>query len=249
MSSEPEGELNSFVHRFRTLISQITRETEEGIAFAHSDDSSSSHCALDSPPNRSPDLVTEAAYRGDHQDGYDNEDGFYTSSATQAHEQRQQYPAGEEIRMLNGFFRRLPTIQSMGSHELQSSIGASSANLDFERIGRRPTRNTLASGAGTDFSSISERHSRTNSLTAQAEVLTAKYHSTEIGEVISRGDTIEKVDSPSTNVDNLRSLGASTNSSSVLSYLTLPESISKSLVISDELLNPKENSRLVDMDS
>jgi hypothetical protein len=230
MNSEPEGELNSFVRRFRSLISQITRETEEGIAFARSDGSGSSHRAVDTPPNGSPELDSQAVYHNDRQEDYDNEDGFYTSSATQTHDyyEHQQYPADEEIRMLNGFIRRMPTIESMGSHELRSSIGASSVN----RIGRPPTRNTLGSWVGTDFSVNSEPHSGTNSLTAQAEVLAGTYHSTEIGELISRSDTM--VEGSSTNVDNSRSLGASTNSSSVLSYLTAPESISKSLSIPDK---------------
>jgi hypothetical protein len=255
---EPEGESNSFVHRFRSLISQITQETEEGISFARSDHSGSSDRAVDFlPSNESPELGTEAMYRSDHQEAYDNEDGFYTSSATLTHDfyEHPQYPADEEIRMLNGFVRRMPTIESVGSHEVQSSIGASSANRDNERIWRSPTRNTLGSWVDTEFSSTSEPQSGTNSLTAQAEVLAGMHHSTEIGELIKRDDTARKVDSPSMNVDNSRSLGASTNSSSVLSYLTASDSITKSLVIPDtssshvswpELPNPKENSRRQD---
>jgi len=242
---EPEGELNGFVHRFRSLISQITRETEEGIAFARSDGSDSSHHSADSPPNQSPELGTKVTYRSDYQENYDHEDGFYASSAAQpngSYEQRRQYPATEEIRILNGFIRRMPTIESMGSHELLSSMG--STNRDRERIGASPTHNTLASRAGTDLSGTSEPHS----LTAQAEVLAGLYHSTEIGELIRRGDTIRKVDSPSTNADNPGSLGASTNSSSVLSYVTAPGSITKSLVIpsSESDANLKENSRRQD---
>ena len=234
---DTEGESNSFVHRFRSLISQITRETEEGMAFARSDDSGSSDRALDFlPSNESPELSSETAYRSDRQEDYDNEDGFYTSSTTLTHdsyEQYQQYPADEEIRMLNGFITRMPTIESMGSHEVRSSMGASSANRDRERIGRPPTRNTLGSWVGTEFSGTSETQSGANSLTAQAEVLAGMHHSTEIGELIKKGDTVRKVDSPSMNVDIQRSLGASTNSSGVLSYLTATDSITKSLVIPD----------------
>ena len=237
---ETEGESSSFVQRFRSLISQITRETEEGMAFARSDDSSCSDRAMEfAPGNESPELGSE--YRSDHnKEDYDNEDGFYTSSGTLIHDsydQYQQYPADEEIRMLNGFITRMPTIESMGSHEVRSSMGASSANRDRERIGKKPTRNTLGSWVGTEFSGTSETQSGTNSLTAQAEVLAGMYHSTEIGELIKRGgDTvIRKSDSPLMNVDNnSRSLGASTNSSSVLSYVTAPsDSITKSLVIPD----------------
>ena len=230
---EFEGESNSFVHRFRSLISQITRETEEGMAFACSDDSGSFDRALDFlPSNESPELGSEAeaACHSDHQD-HDNEDGFYSSSATLTHdsyEQYQQYPADEEIRMLNGFITRMPTIESMGSHEVRSSLGASSANRDRERM-REPTRNTLGSWVGSEFSGASEPRSGASSLTAQAEILAGMHHSTEIGELIKRGDTVRKVDSH----DNSRSLGASTNSSGVLSYLTASDSMTKSLVIPD----------------
>ena len=246
--------MNSFIYHFRSLISQITRETEEGIAFAHSDDSGSSHVVDTLPGNESPELGTEIVYQ-DNQEDYDNEDGFYITSAPRTHgsyEQHQQYPAGEEIRMLNGFIRKLPTIESMGSHELQSSMGASSTNRDRERIGassRPPTRNTLGSLAATDLSGTSEPRSRRNSLTVQAEVLAGKHHLTEIGEVIREGDTTRRVDNLSTNGDNSRSLGASTNSSSVLSYVTASGSIAKSSVIplSDSNLsdhpNLEENSR------
>jgi hypothetical protein len=231
---ESEGESNSFVNRFRSLIYQITRETEEGMAFACSDDSGSSDRAVDLfPNNESPELgSSEAAHRSDHED-YDNEDGFYTSSGTLTHdsyEQYQQYPADEEIRILNGFITRMPTIESMGSHEVRSSLGASSANRDRERIGRQPTRNTLGSWVGTEFSGTNETQSGANSLTARAEVLAGMHHSTEIGELIKRGDTVRKIDSQSTNP---RSLGASSNSSGVLSYLTASDSMSKSLVIPD----------------
>ena len=242
--AEPEGEVNSSVHHF--LISQVTREMEEALAFARSDDSGSSKSALNFP-NDSPEPGIEAVHRSDHQEDYDNEDGFYTSSITDTHkfyEPHQQYPADEEIRMLNGFIRRMPTIESMGSHELRSSMGAPSTNWDRERIGassRPPTRNTLLSGT-------SEPHSGNNSLTAQAEVLAGMHQSTEIGELIRRGDTIRKVD------NNSGSMGASTNSSSVLSYLTAPESLTKSLVIPDtssiipspEHPIPKENIRRQD---
>ena len=253
---DTEGESNSFVHRFRSLISQITRETEEGMAFAHSDDSGSPDLVLDSlPSNESPELDSEATYRSDHQEDYDDEDGFYTSSTTLTHdsyEQYQQYPADEEIRMLNGFITRMPTIESMGSHEVGSSMGAASANRDRERIGRQPTRNTLGSWVGTELSGTSESQSGANSLTAQAEVLAGMHHSTEIGELIKRGETVGKVDSPSMNADNPRSLGASTNSSGVLSYLTASDSITKSFIIPDtsssHVLSPEhpENSRQQD---
>ena len=261
MNNDQIGPESSFVHRFRSLISQITRETEEAIAFARSDGSSSSRHSIDTPPsNKSPEPGREAAHGGDHQEDYDDDDDFYISSAPQIYEsyEYQQYPADEEIRMLNGFIRRMPTIESMGSHELRSSVGASSINRDRERNGvlsRPPTRNTFVSRAGTDFSGTSEPQSGANSLTAQAEVLAGIHHSTEIGELIKRGDTVRKVDGRSTNADNSGSLGASTNSTSVLSYLTAPESITKSSVIPDtttyyipspEHLNPKVDSRRQD---
>lgn len=184
------GVTTTFIERFRTLVSQIIRETEEGIAFAHSDISSSSYHSngsAESPTsNGAPDLdETQYHPRSFHSHG-DDDDDFYTSTPGQevhAADYQQAYPVEEQIRMMNGYLNRMPTIESMGSREL-CSIGASSFSTSHERNGHRPpTRNTIVSWNGTDISGSDPRR---RSLTARAELLvgiSGKTNPSEIGEL------------------------------------------------------------------
>ncbi|PPR00895.1 hypothetical protein CVT24_000380 [Panaeolus cyanescens] len=205
----PDRELNSFVDRFRSLISQITRETEEGLAFARSDGGSSA-----SPRSQElPEIDVEYAHAEQHHD-YEEEDDFYSTSQMHTGEHHQAYPAEEHIRMMNGYIRRMPTIESMGSKELQNSLDASSfnTNRDRERASSRPpTRNTLTSWNGSEFS---DHRSPSNSFSAQAELLAGmfgKYSASEIGELMRKGDTIRMVDSSSVHTDNSEALGNPSN--------------------------------------
>ncbi|KAH9481359.1 hypothetical protein JR316_0005884 [Psilocybe cubensis] len=207
---EGDQEMTGFADRFRLLISQITRETEEALAFARSDDATSSQISAESPPpphpHDGPDEDIEYAH--DHHDyHYDEDDDFYSSSPEHnvSHsDYHQAYPAEEHIRMLNGYIRRMPTIESMGSREWRSSVGASSQNTNRDRTGtsRPPTRGARLSWAGTELSNSSEPRSQSNSLAAQAELLAgmfSKAHTTEIGELVRRGETIRMVDNHSAN--------------------------------------------------
>ncbi|KAF8150002.1 hypothetical protein B0H34DRAFT_732058 [Crassisporium funariophilum] len=217
---ESDREINGFVDRFRSLITQITRETEEGLAFARSDDASSSHYSIESPhpqPTALPELDVETARDRDNEHySYDDDDDFYAApnppfARESSYQYQQAYPEDEHIRMMNGYIRRMPTIESMGSHELRGSVAASSLNRDRERLGatpsRPPTRNARVSWADTDFSGYSEPRSRSNSLTAQAELLVGMFNertqATELGEL----NTIRMVDSPSTNMDSSEEVG------------------------------------------
>ncbi|KAF8968122.1 hypothetical protein BDZ97DRAFT_1916343 [Flammula alnicola] len=238
---EPHGtdhELNGFVDRFRALISQITRETEEGLAFARSDGSSSHNTADSASRKESPELDVEDGHHQYNCANDNEEDDFYSASpgrTLEANDYRQIYPTDEHVRMMNAYVRRMPTIESMGSREMRSSLGASSfnTNRDRERTGasRPPTRNTLLSWSDTDFSG-SEPRSRPNSLSAQAELLAGVFgraNATEVGELMRKGDTVRMVDNQSANDDNSEALGdvgdgyASTTSGSkdsALSYHT-----------------------------
>ncbi|KIM39846.1 hypothetical protein M413DRAFT_446765 [Hebeloma cylindrosporum] len=214
-----------FVDRFRSLISQITRETEEGLAFARSDDTSSSQDTAGSSLRRdSPNSDQEDPH---HQYNYhDDEDDFYAARVLSEGDYHQPYPADEHVRMMNAYVRRMPTIESMGSREMKSSLGASSLNTNRDR-NRPPTRNTLLSWAGSDFSE-GEPRSRPNSLSAQAELLAnmfGKSHASEIGELLQR-ETVRMVDSQSANEDGSEALGGEYSSSTsgsketVISYHT-----------------------------
>ncbi|KAJ3510974.1 hypothetical protein NLJ89_g4372 [Agrocybe chaxingu] len=208
-SGQPESdrELGGFVDRFRHLISQITRETEEGLAFARSDGSSSSRNTRESPPPQSSSSSSEIDVENAHRHPdfhYDDDDDFYTSSSPRAvpsGNYHQPYPEDEHIHMMNGIVRRMPTIQSLGSREMRSSMGASSTHTNRDRA---PTRNTVISWSGTDLSIGSEpARSRPNSLTAQAELLAGmfgKMHASEIGELLRRENTVRMVDSGSLSI-------------------------------------------------
>lgn len=182
--------------RFRLLVAQYTRETEEAIESARSEDTSSRH-TLESPPpnNKDPNdanLQPSAGLPDDrdddegHGEHHDNDDIYQTRppSALGYNEFGMPYPADQQIRMLNGYIRRMPTIESMGSREMGSSIAASSlyTNRDRERErysmntnSRPPTRNNRSSWD-------SEAPSRTNSLSAKAEILAGL--TSEVGELL-----------------------------------------------------------------
>jgi hypothetical protein len=101
--------------------------------------------------------------------------------------------------VLNGYIRRMPTIESMGSGEVGSSMSASSnrARESILTSSRPPTRNTLLSLNSTDHSSPdSEPPSRSNSLSARAELLVglsnAPNNISEHGELLGRASPVAR---------------------------------------------------------
>ncbi|TFK29166.1 hypothetical protein FA15DRAFT_610898 [Coprinopsis marcescibilis] len=203
---EQEADLGSFSDHFSLLVSQIHRETDEAIELAQSDSASSKHTidskrrvVSDSPEPLSDDeeeeeirahLARDSVALGDEEEGDEDDeyDGFYARPAIPPtlgyNEFGQPYPVDTELRMMNGYVRRMPTIESMGSREMGSSIAASSllaqnrhsyqTNMSY-RDSRPPTRNTLISMVASDgMGNGSEpSHSRPHSLTVQAERLAA----------------------------------------------------------------------------
>ncbi|KAF5376748.1 hypothetical protein D9615_007895 [Tricholomella constricta] len=170
-------ELDSFHYRFRSLVSQINRETEEGLALARADNSGTPPHAHDAPPEdfdlpRVPPAI-----------GYD--------------EFGRPYPPDERVSFLNGYVRRMPTIESMGSREV-GSMTASSIYTDRDTVttsmrstpvSRPPTRsNTLSP---SEHSIGSRPPSRSNSIAAGAEILLGACRTSEVGELVDRplGDT------------------------------------------------------------
>ena len=150
----------------------MSEETEEGIAFARSDVSSTSYhsnSSAESPTlNNAPDLDIETPDYSQFKHFQYDDDDFYSSARGQEVRSAgyyQEYPAEEHICMMNGYLKRMPTVESMGSHELCSlrSIGASSVNAN---------------------------------LTVQAELLVGMFGKTnpsEIGELSKPGDTVKLV--------------------------------------------------------
>ncbi|KAG6833413.1 hypothetical protein H0H87_007398 [Tephrocybe sp. NHM501043] len=163
-----EVALDDYHEHFRNLVSQITRETEDALEPAVNEASSTN---VGPPPStdfylsRIPPTI-----------GYD--------------EFGRPYPADEHVPILNGYVRRMPTIESMGSRELGSMAPSVLSHSDTAMtasirsslpISRPPTRaNTLESHFG------SRPSSRTNSIAAGAELLLGVGKTSEVGELLDR---------------------------------------------------------------
>lgn len=171
-------------------------------------------------------MTIEDGHRDYHYTGgNDDEDGddFYANAAAhtvQPYDYEQNYPADEHVRMMNAYVRRMPTIESMGSREMQSTIGAASwAERDRGASSRPPTRNTLAgSWAGSSEFLGSEPRSRPTSMSAQAELLAGMFgraNASELGELMRRGDSVRMVGDAgheqSANDDSSEALGEQGN--------------------------------------
>lgn len=173
-SGRQGNELISFADRFRSLVSQITRETEEALEFARPEHST--------PPAEP-----------------DPEDEFYPPSLPPTvgyDEFGRPYPPDENILILNGYIRRMPTIESMGSREVGSlapsimSHDRDTRTLSFQSsppVSSPPTRTNTVSSAETAMGSRSS--SRSNSFAAGAEILAGagRTSTSEIGELVDRG--------------------------------------------------------------
>ncbi|KAK0457018.1 uncharacterized protein EV420DRAFT_534501 [Desarmillaria tabescens] len=166
---DSDRDLYNFVDQFRSLVSQISRETDEGLEYARPDGSSSS---------RSESMASSYSY----------------SAAIGYDEFGRPYPPDDHVRVLGGYVRRMPTIESIGSREM----GTTSSLHTVERmasISRPPTRNTLPMS--------SEPPSRSNSLLMSA--------CGELGELVA--DHVDTRGSASTG-------GSQPSTTSTMSYYT-----------------------------
>ncbi|KAH9476851.1 hypothetical protein JR316_0010767 [Psilocybe cubensis] len=202
-SVESEGKYDQcgYGERFRSLLSQISQETDAAVEYARHE----------SPENISESAHLPPSYSPGNDDDDDNNDDVYIHEHTQGRHNSNifnlppvaptlgynefglPYPPDQDVRMLNGYIRRMPTIESMGSGEIASSIGASSVRQggSMYTSSRPPTRNTLLSFASTDYDMMpangSNPPSRANSLSARAELLLGG--ATEHGELmVGRSD-------------------------------------------------------------
>ncbi|KAF9529109.1 hypothetical protein CPB83DRAFT_853238 [Crepidotus variabilis] len=214
-SAEQDRELTGFVDRFRSLISQITLETEEALEIAQSEGASSPNSRDDAPsptslpPAYVPDFESpEDEFFYDDQETYDQQRNHERNmfnlppvpAALGYNEFGLPYPPDENVRILNGLIRRMPTIESMGSGEI-GSLGASSSrpNGSMHTSSRPPTRNTLLSWTTTDYEiAASNPPSRSNSLSARAELLAGVLPTTEHGELMNRESGARRPTPPST---------------------------------------------------
>jgi hypothetical protein len=104
--------------QFRSMVTQISREAEEAIEFAQPGPTGSYRNSFDMGPPLPSAII-----------GYD--------------ELGRPYGAEEHVRILNGFVRRMPTIESIGSREL-GSMRSMASNLEQERIERMTSLQELS---------------------------------------------------------------------------------------------------------
>ncbi|KAG6810349.1 hypothetical protein H0H92_012242 [Tricholoma furcatifolium] len=167
---------DDYNEHFRALVSEIHRETEDALTMAASD-YVDTH--TDADVGASPVNGEFPLYRIPPAVGYD--------------EFGRPYPPDIHIPMLNGYVRRMPTIESMGSREmgsLTSSIYSHDTRTTSLRsslpISRPPTR---ATNLDTTFGS--RPPSSTNSITAGAEILLAAGRTNEMGELVGTTSHID----------------------------------------------------------
>lgn len=189
----------TFMERFRRLVSIITQETDDAVAYARASGGSTSCNPQDSAASPTLNESCQGYDEDSHSPEYDHiptyddqEDDFYGSFPVEGQLDGnflQPYPADEEIRMMNGYIKRMPTIESMGSRELVGSMSTSNTNRE-RNVPRPSTRNTMLSLNGTEMSGSDPRR---RSLTAQAELLFGMNGASEVGELVKQGLSIKIV--------------------------------------------------------
>ncbi|KDR78295.1 hypothetical protein GALMADRAFT_245399 [Galerina marginata CBS 339.88] len=212
---DSEGDRDqNYTDRFRSLLAQITQETEEALEYARHDQPSSLENDIEITPASLPPSYSQGDYDDDEYDDHDSQiqvdhDNVFNlppiPPSLGYNEFGLPYPPDQDVRMLNGYIRRMPTIESMGSGEVGSSMGASSARPggSIYTSSRPPTRNTLLSFSSVDYEAGgSNPPSRANSLSARAELL-AGLAASEHGELLVRPEvTIRRLSSPNSFVES-----------------------------------------------
>ncbi len=169
------------------LISQYTRETEEGLRFARSDDASShqtsgSSSRKDSPNMGRPGWTSRVPLR---------RRGTTAKTATistlmplrhtvQPYDYEQNYPADEHVRMMNAYVRahaddRVDGLPRDAEHHWRGELGGTAAR----RAGHRRATRSPGSWAGSSEFLGSEPRSRPTSMSAQAELLAGMFGARE----------------------------------------------------------------------
>lgn len=198
MEFENEHVQNEIVDHFQFILSQNSQETEEALDLAQLNHSPSPENINDIPTRDLPPSY-EAGWddfddtRVDHINSNNIFNLPPVFPTLGYNEFGLPYPPDQNILVLNGYIRRMPTIESMGSGELGSSISASSnrARDSIATASRPPTRNTLLSRNSTEHDAFySEPPSRTNSLSARAELLvglsSVPNNISELGELLGK---------------------------------------------------------------
>ena len=228
---------NEVMDRFQPMASQISQETDQALDLTHS-----KHSPSPETRNGIPSRDLPPSYKDDWDEFDDARVGLAHNNGNNIfnlppvfptlgyNEFGLPYPPDQNVRVLNGYIRRMPTIESMGSGEVGSSMGASS-NRAVESIinsSRPPTRNTLLSMHSTDHDSPnSEPPSRPNSFSARAELFVglpsvSNNNASEHGELLGRtSPAARRLSTPISYVDHtISDYTTSTVTSGTSSYQT-----------------------------
>lgn len=195
---EADPEMSGFVDRFRTLITQITREMESSLEVAQSDrppfpETNGDYTSIPKPypPQFIIDDNNYAFSRNDKDNMFNLPP---VPMALGYNEFGVPYPPEENVRVLGGFIRRMPTIESMGSDEMTSRSSVSHRHDAGNRASSRRTTPLTINTTGHDH----DPPSRANSLSNRAErLLSMSPNSTtsEHGELLGR--TERRLSTPS----------------------------------------------------
>lgn len=135
-NTRQESDFNHFMGRFRSLIEQVTRDTDAGVELAHQDQPVYYHYTEDAPPS-------PASSRPPTEDDEEN--------------------VGEFFPYFGRIIQRMPTIESMGSKEVMSLASSARGDRSVHTLSRPPTRsNTLM----TDGSQSPSRRNSLNAAVA-----------------------------------------------------------------------------------
>ncbi|KAK7447121.1 hypothetical protein VKT23_014333 [Stygiomarasmius scandens] len=175
--AQSDRDLNNFVDRFRSLVSQIQRETEEALQYAIPDPEDGEDYPPEGVdrytayPTRHRDTPTSSSFPQSNNPyvQYLQLDSNVASSSTSSspastfsragygsyvsyNEFGLPYPPDDQIRILNGYVKRMPTIESLGSREVGEFGSWSNRSMSIsshERLGsvgtlsRPPTRTAM----------------------------------------------------------------------------------------------------------
>ncbi|TFK63625.1 hypothetical protein BDN72DRAFT_308207 [Pluteus cervinus] len=188
---ESPSDLYGFADRFHAVVNQISRETDEGLEFARSQNPIGY-------PTYDDLHLHSGEIQGDVEVDLDRYYHYSPPPPTLGYDEfGRPYPPEEPVRFLNSIIRRMPTIESMGSREVaswtssarssfQQTVGDRTASLRSVLTGSRPPTRSMSLTDHT--SSVSEPSSRRNSLRAGAELIASMGRTSEVGELVDRND-------------------------------------------------------------
>lgn len=201
---------DSLSEQFRAVASQINQEIDDVLQIARSSDE-------EEEEEEAPSTSHEESPYGFNLPPLPPSVGY--------NEFGQPYPPEEPLPILNGYIRRMPTIESIGSREMGSvgstvSIsrepritGSARSTLTFDRPPTRPLSFSEATNSGTS--------SRPNSFGLRAELLASLGGATELGELLgNKGRHDDDRLNPASDTNHLDVSNNPSASRSTMSYYT-----------------------------